>query len=333
MKVTLRDIAQDTGYSISTVSRVLNGSDKISSKAREEILESAQRFKYLTPKARNAHTSNKVLNIALIASGFHEGQFYVSFFHGLNKAAAQNNVSLTLTGILDPQENFPNRIKKIAHNHYDGAILYIPEFTREDYQHIKDNIPAKFPVISNAQIENPVFSTITFDSYAGGHLAATHFEESNYIQLGIIKGPMRRAESRFRYNGFSDYISRCSKLNLIWSCEGDFTFESGYKAFREFESLPEKPRAIFASNDEMCNGFMEAAKKKGYLFPDDIAIIGYDDLPVCRHNRPMISSIKTDYEQLGMETMKMMREKLSNPDFKTGMLSFVPVSIVHRASS
>lgn len=333
MKITLQDIAEDTGYSVSTVSRVLNGSDKISSKAREEILESAKRFRYLTPKARNAHTSTKVLNIALVASGFHEGEFYVSFFHGLNKAAARNNIRLFLAGVLDPHEGFIELMKEITFSYYDGAILFIPEFTRLDYEEVGQAIPAKFPVISNALIENPVFSTITFDSYTGGHLVATHFEERGYRRLGVIKGSVERAESRFRYNGFTDYVLRKPDLDLVWNYSGDFTFESGYEAFKKFEASPDKPRAIFACNDDMCNGFMEAAIKKGYSFPDDIAIIGYDDLPVCRHNKPTMSSVKTDYEQLGMETMKRMREKLSNPDLKTGMLSFVPVSIVQRESS
>ncbi len=122
-------------------------------------------------------------------------------------------------------------------------------------------------------------------------------------------------------------------MELLWTFTGDFTFETGVKAFKAFEKMNPKPEAIFACNDSMANGFMEAAKQKGYRFPEDIKLIGYDDLPVCRHNQPTISSIHTDYESLGMATMKAMRERLSNTDLNTNMVSFVPVSISRRESS
>ncbi len=333
MKVTLKDIADDTGYSVSTVSRVLNGSDKISSKTRDEVLESAERFNYKTPKVRNAHTSTKLLNIALIATGFHEGEFYVSFFNGLNSAARKNNIRLYLTGINDTDQEFKEVINEIAYNFYDGAILYIPEFRRKDYEDLQKALSSKFPIVSNALIENPIFSTITFDSYSGGYLAAMHLEEKGHKQVGIIKGPSIRSESRFRHNGFIDYVNQSNHLKLSWSYNGNFTFDSGHDAFEKFEKLTKKPTAIFASNDDMCNGFMEAGLEKDFKFPRDVAMIGYDDLPVCRHNRPTMSSIKTDYEQLGDATMKLMREKLSEPNSKASMLSFVPVSVVEREST
>lgn len=333
MKVTLKDIADDTGYSVSTVSRVLNGSNRISTSTREEVLESAEKFGYLTPRIRNAQSSTSTLNIALVASGFHEGEFYVSFFHGLNQAASENNIRLFLLGVLNPRKQIEEVIKEITFNYYDGIVLFLPEFNRADYEQVEKNLPDRFPVISNALIENPVFSTITFDSYSGGYLAATHFERQQYYEVGIINGPKNRAESRFRSNGFIDYVTQQNQMSLRWQYNGDFTFEEGVASFMEFHKLKKKPRAIFACNDDMSNGFMEAAKLKGYRFPQDIALIGFDNLPICRHNQPTISSINTDFKQLGEATMKILREKLSNPDLKTSMVSFVPVSLAVRESS
>ena len=332
-KVTLKDIAEDTGYSISTVSRVLNGSNKISTKTKDEILKSAERNDYRTVKVRNAHSPTQTLNIALIASGFHEGEFYVSFFDGLNRAAMQNNMRLFLTSAYYSDQNFTDMIKEVSMSYYDGAILFIPEFRNHDYRNLANIISSNFPIVSNALIENPIFSTITFDCYSGGHLAANHFAEKNHERVGIIKGPVERAESRFRYNGFTDFIQQQKNMALTWTYEGNFTFDSGHDAFEAFADLSDKPTAIFACNDDMCNGFMEAAINHGYTFPDDIAIIGYDDLPVCRHNRPTMSSIKTNYVQLGNATMKLLREKLANPHGEFNMLSFVPVSVVEREST
>lgn len=332
MKITLKDIAEDTGFSVATVSRVLNGSTKISEETQDVILESARRLQYLSPKQNNSNSSTKFLEVAFIISNFSEGEFYVSLFDGLNRASIKDNIRLSLIGVLKPQKEIPKLLKEIS-LHYDAAILFVPEFTRADYEQLLNKLPNGFPIISNALIENPIFPTVTFDGYSGGYLAAKHFEDKSYHSLGLIQGPYERAEARYRNNGFKDYILQKENLTLDWVYNGDFTFEAGVEAFKEFKKAQQKPRAIFAGNDDMANGFMESGKAEGIQFPDDIAIIGYDNLPVCRHNHPTISSVKTDYEALGKATMKLLRDSVNEPDQKSNMVSFVSVSIVERASS
>lgn len=333
MKTTLKDIAEDTGFSVATVSRVLNGSTKISSETQDVILESARRLDYLSPRQKNSNGSVKFLNVALIVSDFSEGEFYVSFFDGLNRASKKNNIRLSLIGITDPQKEVTKLLKEISLHYYDAAVLFIPEYHRDDYIELKNNLPNRFPIISNALIENPVFPTVTFDGYSGGHLAAKHFENRGYKKLGLIQGPIERAESRYRNNGFRDYIEQRPNLELSWVYKSDFTYEGGVNAFRDYQQLTNKPEAIFGGNDDMANGFMESAKGTGTNFPEDVAIMGYDNLPVCRHNHPTISSIDTDYEALGMATMKRLRDSVSNAGEENNMLSFVSVSVVHREST
>lgn len=332
MKITLKDIAKDTGFSVATVSRVLNGSSKISTETQDVILESARRLKYFSPKQSDSDIATKFLDVVLIVSKFSEGEFYVSLFDGLNRASKQNNIRLSLIGVTHPKEEVPKLLKEIS-LHYDAAILFIPEFDRYEYEQLLHNVPNGFPIISNALIENPVFPTVTFDGYSGGYLVAKYFESKTYKTLGLIQGPYERAESRYRNNGFKDYIQHNEDLKLNWIYNGDFTFESGVEAFAQFQQLKNKPRAIFAGNDDMANGFMESAKAEDVRFPEDVAIVGYDNLPVCRHNHPTISSVKTDYKALGMATMKLLRDSVENPEQNNNMVSFVSVSIVQRESS
>ncbi|HKK46913.1 MAG TPA: LacI family DNA-binding transcriptional regulator [Balneolaceae bacterium] len=331
MKITLKDIANDTGFSVATVSRVLNGSSKISTETQDIVLESAKRLEYLSPK-QTGSASSIFLDVAFLISNFSEGEFYVSLFDGLNRASKKNNIRLSLMGILDSKKEIPKLIKEIS-LHYDAAILFIPEFTRLDYEKLLNKTPNGFPIISNALIENPVFPTVTFDGYSGGYLVAKYFEEKSYSSLGLIQGPFERAEARYRNNGFRDYIQQKKNLHLDWLCNGDFTFEAGVKAYKKFRKLKQKPHAIFAGNDDMANGFMEAAKAEGVNFPKDIAIMGYDNLPVCRHNHPTISSVKTDYEALGKATMKLLRDSIKEPGQDSNMVSFVSVSIMQRESA
>lgn len=336
MKVTLKDIAEDTGYSISTVSRVLNGSDKISSKTTEKIYKSARRLNYPIFKNENGRETDKALKVLFAAPEFSLGEFYSSLYHGLSRAAFKSNIHLSFINLPLSFKQTLEMLEKVGtknNDYYEGMIIFAPEFEKKDYQKLVKRLPNDFPIVSNAPIENPVIPTVTFDGYSGGFLAGEHFQERNYRKCGIIKGPLEKSEARYRYNGFRDFISQNPELELVWTYHGNFSFRSGTKAFENFENTEEKPRAIFASNDTMGHAFLEEAIANGYKVPEDIALIGYDDLPICRRHRPNISSIHTNYEKLGMVTMEKLKEIIANPTQQEGVLSLVPVNVEVRESS
>lgn len=333
MKVTLKDIANDTGFSISTVSRVLNGSDKISTKTRREVYQSAKKLKYPIYRSINGESLIDTLNVSLILTRFHLGEFYASFYYGFNIAAQRHNIQLSMTSLQCPFEQALKRIKKISEHKNDGLIIFAPEFKHSEYQQVFDELPENYPVVSNGLIENPVFSTVTFDGYSGGFLAAEHFKNQGYLSCGIIRGAFDAVEARYRSNGFRDYLQQAEGMELNWDYHGDFTFESGKAAFRDFQKMENQPRAVFVSNDAMCHAFIEEALMNGYNIPKDIAVIGYDDLPICERHRPSISSIHTDYQKLGEVTMEKLKELLSNPKQEKGVLSLVPVTLKKRESS
>lgn len=336
MKVTLKDIAEETGYSISTVSRVLNGSDKISNKTTDKIFKTAKRLNYPIFKNQNGQRVDKTLKIIFAAPEFALGEFYASLFHGLTRAALKSNIHLSFINLPLSFKQTLQMLREVGNKYYEfyeGMIIYAPEFTHNDYRELVDMLPDDFPIVSNALIENPVISTISFDGYSGGFLAGEHFLKRKYKKCGIIKGPMEKSEARYRFNGFRDYISQNSGIELVWSFDGNFSFRSGMKAFEEFERAEEKPRAIFASNDNMAHAFLEEAIYHGYKVPEDVAVIGYDDLPICNRHRPRISSIHTDYEKLGIITMEKLKEIIANPTGQEGVLSFVPVTLEARDSS
>lgn len=294
----------------------------------------AKKLNYPAYRAQNRQPSLDTLNVFLVISGFHVGEFYTSFFDGVNKAAEELNIQLALLSINKSLPEMIEQLKALAQpDKSDGIILFTPELKKEDYLQIKEALPSQFPLLSNGLIESPVFTTVSFDSYSGGYRAAEHFHEKGYEACGIIQGPFQKAEARYRSNGFRDYILQTSCMNIGWEYNGDFTYEGGTSAFHNYLEAQTKPRAIFACNDAMCHGFMEEALLQGYQFPGDIAITGFDDLPICQRHRPTISSVHTDYKQLGCITMEKMREIITNPNQTDGVLSLVPVSLIVRNSS
>lgn len=332
MKVTLKDIAEDTGYSISTISRALNGLDKTSTKAKKEILKSARKLNYpINNNILNASASG-IIDVMLI-TGVEIGEFYASFFNGLNNAASKEKVRLNLTSLENEVPDIGDIANKIEEESYNGLIINTPRFSTAQYQELKDFLPEDFPVISNEVLDNQIFDTVGFDNYSGGNLVAKHFRERGYRSCGLIHGPREKTDARLRGHGFKDLIKSTDDMELVWEFEGNYSIGSGIEAFREFEKLDNKPRAIFSSNDNMCKAFMKEAMMEGYTFPEDLAIVGFDDLPMCKNHRPTISSVHTDYEMLGKVSIQKMKELLGNPEKPRKLLSLVAVDLNVRESS
>ncbi len=333
MKVTLQDIANATGYSISTVSRVLSGSTKISGSARTDIIAAAQRLKYPLNRIRPSDKNQTKLNVALITD-FHEGEFYSSYFHGFAQTAPSLNLRLSLISLINAKEEIKEYIGQESDQYYDGAILFVPALTREDYVTLMGYLPEQFPIISNALIESPVIPTITFDGYSGGHTAAEYFDRKKYKTAGNVIGPSNKAETRFRRMGFNDYCKKSgSNLTLTWEYQGDFSFQSGVDAFADWKRQTNPPRAIFLSNDLMASGFMEAARMEKVMVPEDVAVLSYDDLPMCRHSHPEISSIRTDFTELAFATLRTLKERILHPEHGVGVQSLIPIKLIVRGSS
>jgi DNA-binding LacI/PurR family transcriptional regulator len=330
-KITLKDISDDTGLSISTVSRVLRGEGRSSGQNEQVIIESAQRLGYPLQKEQTPFELRREIYIAVITL-VSDGEFYTAFFNGFHQASKNTNVHFCLFSVDNfdmPIHEFIFGLKK----HFDAAVIFLPSLTNEDYKKILNKVNISFPIISTSSLLNPVLDTISFDGYGGGHLVAEHFFNKNYLDVGIIHGPYNKLESRFRSNGFVDYVKSQPKMDLVWEYNGDYSAKSGQAAFASFKNSAKKPRAVFCANDSMLIGFLELARAEGIKIPSELALFGYDNLPICETYYPKISSVKTDYTSLGLNTMRLLMDRLENHISHQGFLSLIPVSLEIRESS
>lgn len=334
MKATLENIAAKTGLSISTVSRVLRGESKTVSDNVEMVINTAQELNYPvnTRLLNSIYQYKKSTHVALITN-FSEGEFYASFFNGLSQSTEGSNIYLCLYNYNTIETNLLDFIRYLSNNNFDAAILFLPTLKEHDYYQIIENVPDNFTLLSTAPVFHPVLDTVTFDSYRGGYIIGKHFDDQKYEDVGIIIGPTDRHESLLRKSGFTDYVDHKSKMNLCWQFGGDFTFESGQRAYQYYKESSHKPRAIFGSNDYVCLGFMEEALKDGVRIPEDLAIAGYDNLPICDLFSPSLTSVDTNYRKLGESVFSLLNEKIEKDKGHSGVFSVVPVSLKVRNSS
>lgn len=332
MRVTLKDISRETGLSISTVSRALSRSKRTHTDTENVIFECATKLGY---PFFNLKQSEKKLSVALVTDYF-EGEFYASLFQGFCKAACSIDAEIFLFELHNQKKkNYKKStleyLVELSKN-YSAICLFHPELG--NFKH-KDIIAAlgDYPVISLNPIQNPKLDTVTFDSYSGGYIVAKHFFELGYKKMGVISGPTNRVESLLRKNGFTDYISQKKGVNLVWDFKGDYTEKYGVKAFHNFKKSKIKDVAIFSSNDYTAFGFINSASQSNYSIPNDFIIAGYDDMSFCKTFNPMLTSVNTDYNELGRVALMLIKNRLEKKHSNYGHLNLVPVSLKQRNST
>ena len=327
MRVTLKHIADDTGLSIATVSRALSRQKRNHSTSEEKIYASAQKLGY--PLFTNAG-ENQQVSIALVMKLF-DGEFYASLMNGFYEASESTNSKIVFSYVAKQNDNPVDDIIKLSKK-YSGICLFLPSMTNNDYLKIKEGV-GQYPIISLLPSQNPKIDTVCFDSYRGGYMLAKHFEEQGYKKFGYISGPPKRADALNRKNGFINHIYENDDLELAWSFEGDFSSSSGKAAFEKFKNTGLKDIAIFGGNDYSCFGFMKAAMKSGYKIPDDFIIAGYDNLSFCETFTPELTSIATDFHELGKKSIRIIENMVAENSDSFGNISMIPVEIKIRNST
>jgi len=327
LRVTLKHISDDTGLSIATVSRTLNRKRRRYSANEEKIYASARKLGY--PFFTNAGENGKV-SIALVMKLF-EGEFYSSLINGFYEASGNTDSEIVFSYVEKQNDNPVDDIISLSKK-YSGICLFLPSMTDNHYLKIKEKV-GRYPIISLLPSKNPKIDTVCFDSYRGGYMMAKHFEERGYKKFGYISGPTRRADALFRKNGFLNHVHESNGLELVWSYEGDFSTNAGISAFAEFKKTGLKDTAIFGGNDYSCFGFMKAALESDYKIPDDFIIGGYDNLSFCENFTPELTSVVTDFHELGKKAIRTIENLVTDNMDTVGQISMIPVRIKIRNSS
>jgi len=327
MRATLKQVSDDTGLSIATVSRALRRKKRRYSVNEEKIYAAARKLGY--PFIGESDATDKT-TIALVTE-IRQGEFYSSLFHGLHSATRDSKSDLVFVNVDDRLDNPVDFIIKLSKK-YSGICLFLPGLDKDSYTAIKDGV-GTYPIVSLIPGKNLKVDTVSFDSYSGGYMVAKHFEETGYTNMGIITGPKNVMDSSFRKNGFIDHINERSTLSLSWSFEGDFSSEAGSRAFLDFKERGLRKIAIFGCNDHSCFGFMKAATEHGYKIPEDFIIAGFDNLSFCESITPELTSISTDFESLGKQAIRTIENMVSEKEEIIGQVSMIPVKIIMRKST
>ena len=311
---TIKDVAKEAGVSIATVSRVLNNKDWVKDETRDKILAVVEKMNYVTNFSAKNLRNNKSNSIGVIVPEV-SVPFYAQILKGIENKANEMNLRLI---VCDADNNIEKELDfaKFLYDHsIDGLILIIPQMPTEEIVKMKQD---KRPVVlfgRNMQEYN--LPSITVDNKLGVCNAVKHLYSHGFVKIAFIGGSKIEAlEDRTeRIEGYKQALMECNlKYRPEYVEYGLYQEEAASSAFIRLMKLPDPPNAVFCGNDEMALGVLKAAKKLGIQVPEQVGLIGYDNIPVCQYTSPALTTINQPTYTIGNLCCEKLIYCLNNKD-------------------
>ncbi len=300
-KITIKDVAKEAGVSISTVSNALNNVDVLKPDTKERILDVAKRLNYIPDlNGKNLKSGEtKVLGLFLSAI---RGPYYGELSDSIYSACRESDYELEIFLSSDARHIMAN----ILGHRVDGAIILNSAIEKEQEAILKEHqIPT---VYIDRMLVDDNSSSIIFNSCKGGEQAAKFLLELGHKKFMFIKGAYDSYDSHERQKGFEAALKRAGiVMDEDYILDGEFERSVSYDAVMEFiESDKPLPDAIFAANDVSAIGVLEALRDSGINVPDEVSVMGCDDIETTKLFSPSVTTIRTFFEKQGAVAVKQL---------------------------
>lgn len=326
---TLDEVAAHAGVSRSVASRAMNHASHVSQAKRDAVLRSAKELGYAPNATARALATSKVGSVALVVGNEDPTSFGAPFFSqiivGIATALAKAELDLTLLMAAADTESRLERL--LRSRRADGVMLMA---THGDDPLLRVTAGADIPVVfcGRPLTEEPRWY-VDADNRGGARTAVEHLLNSGRRRIGTITGPMDLEASVARYRGFADALA-LQGLDSHWAEEADFTHDGGVRAMRRLLDAHPDLDAVFAASDNMAAGAIRALQASGRAVPEDVAVIGFDDLGTAAQTDPPLTTVSQPLGALGHETASMLVRLIAGEDPSPIIL---PTRLVVRASA
>lgn len=277
---TIKDVAKHAGVSVTTASYVLNGVGNISEDTRKRVLQAARELNY-HPNAFARHLKKqKTHTIGVFITRF-GGSFYEEILEGIHDAVLKTDYELMVC----PESRTNRRI--LTHRQVDGAIVFDSKIKSEVILKLASK---KFPiVVLDRLLKSDYLLPLLLDNQQGTKEAFYHLYNQGARRIFYVSGALDSVDNTERKKAF---LHEAEKNNLGVKCfDGNFTEISGYNAAKRIIETEDLPEAVFCANDQMAIGFIKAMREHHLKAPDDIAVVGFDDIQIARYMQPALSTI------------------------------------------
>ena len=315
-KVTIKDIARHLQVSAATVSNALNNKPGVGEAARNNILKLAKEMGYQPNYFAKGLVSRQSYAIGLVITNIAD-PFYPELALGVQEKANASGYSTMLFNTNHSIENEKRVIQMLGSKGVDGVIL---STVQQDDPNIVILDELKIPyVLVNRLILNPKeashIDSVSLDNYGGSYKAATHLCNLGHTRISIIAGDMESSTAIARTKGARDAFSEFGiSIPPEWFVVCGYTKKNAYDATRYILNRRERPTAFLAQDDNMALGVREAAFESGFKIPEDIALVGFNDISFSSLQGIELTTVRQDQYAMGLTGAEMLIKKLQHSD-------------------
>jgi len=310
MSISIRDVARHAGVSATTVSRVINDNAPVAKDTRRRILEAIEALSYVPHGGARSLITRKTHTIGVLLPDLY-GEFFSELIRGIDHAARKNHHHVLVSGShSDPGEL--EAMLRALRGRVDGLIVMAPDVNA--YPLIARFGRAVPIVLLDSDPEGCDLPSITIDNYGGARSIVRHLLALGHRRIALLAGPEHNRDARERARGWREALAGTvasgDSAALVFT--GDFSESSGYAAGARIVRLDRRPDAVFAANDSMAIGCLSAFREHGVQVPEDIALAGFDDIPIARYMTPPLTSVRVSIADLGARAMTRLVPLMGN---------------------
>ncbi|EHK9126493.1 substrate-binding domain-containing protein [Vibrio parahaemolyticus] len=328
---TMKDIAKLAGVSTSTVSHVINKTRFVSEEISERVNNAAKELNYYAPSAlARSLKVNRTKTIGMLVTTS-TNPFFGEVVKGVERSCYHKGYSLILCNTEGDNERMRQSINTLLQKRVDGLILMCSSLEGE-----RIDVFERYPDIPVVVMDwGPMLFTsdkIQDNSLRGGYLAAKYLIDCGHTEIGCITGPLIKHQAQMRYEGYKRAMNEAGlAFNADWIIESDFECEGGYQAFKKMAQRGALPSSIFVSNDMMAMGVINAANELSIKVPDDLSIIGYDDIHIAKFMSPSLTTIHQPKYRLGQAAVETLVRRLDDKSNEAQVVQLEPTLVVRNS--
>jgi LacI family transcriptional regulator len=327
--VTISDIATQAGVSIPTVSRVLNRRSDVAPQTRQRVEQLLHEHGY---RRRGLRHDERAGLIDLVFNDL-DSPWAVEVIRGVEDAAHAAGLGTVVSAIHRRRSSARQWLENLRARASDGAILVTTALDPDLHAELRRlHVPAV--VVDPAGVPDLDVPTIGATNWAGGLCATEHLTGLGHRRIAHIAGRPGLWCSRARLDGYRAGLESVGlDVDPSLVVHGDFDYPSGFTAGKQLLDLPQPPTAVFAASDEMALGVYEALRARGLRVPEDLSIVGFDDLPQARWGSPPLTTVRQPLAEMGMAAVRTVLRLLNDEELESPKVELATEIVVRESTA
>lgn len=321
---TIREVAREADVSVATVSRVFTGKGPVRQATQRRIRRAAERLRYVPHGAARSLITRQTQTLGVLLPDLF-GEFFSEIIRGVDTTARQAGYHLLVSGSHSDRAETSAMLRAMR-GRVDGLIVLSSEL---DAESIESHLPNQLPVVLlGARRNGGAIHTIDLDNYQGARDMTRHLLALGHRRISFVTGPPSNRDAAERLRGFRDAMRFAGDATAGPEVAGDFREEGGYRAAGRILRGRPRPSAVFAANDSMAIGLLSAFREKGLRIPEDIALAGFDDIPIARFMTPGLSTVHVPIAELGRSAARCVLQAMDGRDTRATHETFAAKLVV-----